>query len=290
MGQLLSMKLVVFSNNHELDLSHEIKYYSRVTHDIDNTDKVVEEIKEFAPDLIIEEEKNDGVSNYTEIYKKLPKIPKAWWAIDLHCNLIDHVVYAKQFDYIFAAQSWFIPILNHEVLYKVFYLPLCHSQTITEYQEMLQADVEKDIDFSFVGNIRSIHVERAKYVNRFLKMYPDTFLARQAPYENTLQYLRRSKATFNCSLNNDLNFRVWEALACNAIPVTDYVHDIQKIHGLWELLVMYDKMLPDWQNLTIPFNDFERSTQDFIKSNHTMTHRMNQLIEMVETNNQYIYG
>src|SRR6185369_7412386 len=104
-----------------------------LTHDdlADVTD-TVEKIKHFEPDLLLEEEKNDGVSNFSSIYEELPGVPKAWWCIDAHCNLIDHVVYAKQFDYVFCAQSWFVPIIQKEVLNKVFYLPLCHTQTMTE--------------------------------------------------------------------------------------------------------------------------------------------------------------
>lgn len=275
-------KLVVFNSNHKLDLEAEILYFSyEDMMGIDDYDRMIEHIKAFKPDLIIEEEKNDGKSIYTNVYKQLPGIPKAYWLIDGHCNLIDHVVYAKQFDYVFCAQSWFMPIIQREVLNRVFYLPLCHTQTMTEYQEMLKTKVKKDIELSFIGNIRSIHVDRKKHVQKLLEMYPN-FFARQSNYEDTLKYLRRSKATFNCSLNNDLNFRVWEGLACGSLVVTDDVTDIDNIYGLRPLLTVYDKLLPNWQSLDIPQMDGEA----FIKGGHTLTHRMLQLIAMTEGGEQ----
>ncbi|SRR6266571_5661336 len=276
------MKIVVFNGRHKLDLHHEIIYFDRF--DLQNVDEIIEQIKLFKPDLIWEEEKNDGVSVFTDIYKQFPDIPKAWWLIDGHCNLIDHIVYAKQFDYVFCAQSWFVPIVQREVKAKVFYLPLCHTQTMTGYQKMLQTPVKKDIYFSFIGNIRSIHVERREYISKFLAIYPN-FFAVQSDYEATLQYLRRSKATFNCSLNNDLNFRVWEALACDTVLITDGVTDIGSIKGLRDRVVTYDKLFPDWTT------DMPRDKDrvGFIKQGHTLTHRMLQMLDMVQLGEQYGY-
>jgi hypothetical protein len=279
------MKLVVFNDKHILDIQHDILYFDKT--DLVDVPKLVADIKAFQPDLIIEEEKNDGSSLFTNVYKELPGIPKAWWMIDAHCNLIDHIVYAKQFDYVFAAQSWFIPIVQPEILNKVFYLPLCHTQTMTEYQEMLQQPVvERDIDFSFIGNIRSIHVERAKYVARLLEAYPETFVARKTDYAVMLTYLRRSKATFNCSLNNDLNFRVWEGLACGAMVVTDDVTDIGSITGLYSHVVTYDKLIPDWQAIGLPLL---QNSVDFIKQGHTMTHRVLEMLHMIQSGQQTSY-
>lgn len=277
------MKIVLFNNKHRLDLDAEIRYFDRKS--LQDVSSAVDVIKAFNPDLIIEEEKNDGVSLFTPIYDKLPGIPKAWWCIDAHCNLINHVVYAKQFDYIFCAQSWFVPIIQKEVLNKVFYLPLCHTQTLTEYEEMLRTQVKKDVELSFIGNIRTIHVDRMKHVAYLMKKYGEKFVARQSDYQTMLNWLRRSKVTFNCSLNNDLNFRVFEAIACGAVLLTDDVTDLDSIYGLRDRVVAYDKLLPDWQTTDVPYRDGEA----FIKHKHTLTHRMSQLLTMVQTGEQYEY-
>jgi hypothetical protein len=284
------MKLLIFNNKHKLDIPHEIMYLDRQEIDQMGIIEAIIKIKKFSPDLIIEEEKNDGFSKYTDIYKEFPKVAKAWWLIDGHCNLIDHVVYAKQFNYVFCAQSWFLPIVGNEVLAQCFYLPLCHTQTKTEWEEMLKTEVKRDIQFSFVGNIRSIHVDRKRYVRHFIEVYGDKFIPVQADYEKSLEYLRRSKVTFNCSLNNDLNFRVWEALACGTPVLTDDLWEMDNIRGLREYLITYSKMIPNWKNIYIPWdvvNPF--SLQNFMRD-HTLTNRYVELVQMVETRSQKNYA
>lgn len=283
------MRIVFFNNNHQLDLDHEMIYFSAADMHVLGKETIVQLILDFNPDLIIEEEKNDGKSLYNEIYNKLDNIPKAYWLIDAHTNLIDHLVYARQFDYIFCAQSWFVPIVEHEINAKVFYLPLCHTQTLTEYDNMMKTQVDKTIDFSFIGNIRSIHVDRKKYITQLLTVYPD-FFARSASYEKTLDYLRHSRVIFNCSLNNDLNFRVWEAIACEAFLITDEVTDLQHFPLLKQFMWTYDKRHADFSQSTINFAINRITKQkEFIRSKHTLTHRMEQLLVMLQSGNQYLY-
>lgn len=284
------MKLVVFNGKHTLDISDNIIYFDYNDLGVDGDDsKIINKIKAFKPDLIIEEEKNDGKSLFNNVYKAFPKIPKAWWLIDAHCNLINHVVYAKQFDYIFCAQSWFIPIIEKETKAKVFYLPLSHTQTMSEYQEMLKTPVTKDINLSFIGNIRNIHVDREHHVRHFLEMYGDKFFARMSTYEKSLGYLRRSRVTLNVSLNNDLNFRVWEGIACNTLVLTDNVTDIQSIKGLSKYLLIYDKLDPDWTIMQKILTFDPKDGQNFIKQ-HTLTHRYLELLGMINTDTQKNYA
>lgn len=287
------MKLVLFSNRANYGLPHEVRTYNAQILMQKGVSQVVEEIKEFSPDLIIEEEFNDGVSNYSQVYKLLPNFTKAWHCVDAHITLAEHINYAKQFDYVFLAQSWYVDLFKWQVKGKCFYLPLCHTQSMDEYCEMLKTPVEKDIELSFVGNIRTLHVERQQHVFTLKDMLGDRFLACTANYENTLSILRRSKATFNCSLNNDLNFRVWEALACQTPILTDEVTDIFTLsqnsikNTLEQLVTVYDKMYPDFSVLQ-DMNSVEGAV-NFIKSGHTLTHRYLQLIEMVLTGEQYEY-
>lgn len=277
----------MFDYKHNYDIQHDILYIDANFIEKNGLENTVELIKSFKADLIIERERNDGKALYQEAYAKLPKIPKAWWCVDMHCNLIEHLVYAKQFDFIFCAQSWFMPIVEREVKAKVYYLPLCHTQTLTEYEEMLKEPIEKDIEFSFIGNIRSIHVDRERHVQNLLKQYPD-FFARQSNYEDTLKYLRQSRFTFNCSLNNDLNFRVWEAVACDTHVLTDEVADLDSLYYLKHFVTQYKK-LGDTSKMPETILNAGSQTQ-FIKEGHTLTHRMNQMIEMVDTGGQYEYN
>lgn len=285
------MKIAIFSYKKDLLDNHEVKYFNC----LQDTTRVVEDIIKFKPDIIIEQEYNDGKAIYSDLYKKIDKVikvPKVYWLIDAHCNLIEHIAYAKQFDFIMCAQSWFIPLLQNQVRAQLYYLPLCHTQTIKEYEQFLtkpkQASMERTIELSFVGNIRSIHVERRKRVMDLMESMGDSFLATTSDYDSMLDILSRSKLTFNCSLNEDLNFRVWEALATNTPLITDYVADINMIKDLWQhIRMIYPRSteLRLGEPLTNPIID----TIDFIRKSHTYTHRYNQLLWMVMTKQQVTF-
>jgi hypothetical protein len=252
---------------------------------------VVDEILRFDPDLIIEREFNDQKAIYTDVYNYLD-YPKALWSIDAHTDLVSHINYSKQFDYVFLAQSWFRPLFEKQTKARLFWLPLCHTQTITELNKTLKEfdELDRDIFMSFVGNIRSIHQDRKRFVAKLIKDLGNKFLPVQASYEKTLKLLRRSECTFNCSLNNDLNFRIWEALAMDTPIITDHVTDIDKISGLRERLNIYDKLESSiYSNYQTEVTNFctHLNKSDFIKKNHTLTHRYLQMIQMIKTGEQY---
>jgi hypothetical protein len=281
------MKILMLTYLRDIGLDHEVMYTDIDQIAVKGLERVVKEIKDFGPDLIIEEENNDGKSIYSSLFSRLEGIQKAWWMVDAHTDLVSHLNYAKQFDYVFCAQSWFIPMAQRETLAKVFYLPLCHTQTDEEYRKLIATPRNKDIDFSFIGNIRSIHVERKRYVRKFLEMFGEKFFARKSNHDDTLEYLMRSKMTFNCSLNNDLNKRVWEAVACGCQVLTDVVADI-RVCGLSRYCTLYDKLIPDWSVMQHPVESY--GNFDFILARHTFTKRFGQMIKMIETGEQEDYA
>lgn len=232
-------------------------------------------------DLIIEREYNDGRPNYEWLYSQ-SETPAAWWCIDAHTNLLDHVTYAKHFDYVFCAQSWFVPLIQREIRGEAFYLPLCHSQTIEDLRETHTAfsGLHRDLPYTFVGNIRSSHVDRNRLVTLLKSHFGDEFLACSDTPEETLKLLRQSLTTFNCSINNDLNFRVFEALAMGASLITDDVPDVNHIQGLRQRITCYKKMSN--LNYTTQQQDFS-STYRWIKKYHTITQRYRSMLRMIET-------
>lgn len=285
------MKIVILNDHHQLDLNHNFLYLSADDLHEDNIDDVINRVKAFKPDLFIEEEKNDGRSFFQKIYQEFPDTPKAWWCVDLHTNLIEHIAYAKrcEFTHIFCAQSWFIPLLENQVKAKVYWLPLCHTQSLSDYEAWLaKPKPERTIELSFVGNIRTIHVDRMEYVVELKKQLGDTFEARNQSYDLMLETLSKSKATFNCSLNDDLNFRVWEALATNTPLITDYVPDLEKISNLQRYIRRMYLRKTEKRRLKA-VDQTPLSSTEFIRSSHTITHRIKQLLWMIESGSQYVY-
>lgn len=248
---------------------------------LENDHEIISIVSSKPADLIIEREYNDGREKNDWLLENTPA-KKAWWCIDAHTNLLDHVVYSKHFDYVFCAQSWFIPILQRETRAKVFYLPLCHSQTIEDLNQTIAelGDLPRDIMLSFVGNIRSAHVDRQRHLLALKKDMGDGLLICQAPPDEMLKIFRQSMSVFNCSINNDLNFRVFEAMAMGTIVITDNVTDLDSIKGLREMVTTYDKR-SDLSDLEVFTSNV--SVHDWIKDNHTVTHRYKSMLEMIQT-------
>ena len=247
----------------------------------------IQKIKDFSPDLMIEREFNDGVALYDNLYKALPKVTKAWWNIDQHTTYALHTSYANYFDYVFCAQSWFIPGVTWETTARVFYLPLSFTKPASY---LTQDEAEKTITLSFIGNIRSFHKKRASYVEALLMKYPDMRAEIIMDFEEMFKTLQASKATFNCSLANDLNFRVFEALASGTNVITDYLTDIYMIEGLAERLFIYERTSEEEM-----FEAVEKAlltdtnSTDFIRSFHCLNHRYSQMLEMINSNTQKEY-
>lgn len=290
------MKILHLTYQHDKVLSgHEEMFLDANIINKKGLEKVVKEINKFKPDIIIEREYNDGKAVYTELYNLIPDIPKAYWCIDAHITLAEHINYAKQFDIIFLAQSWFAPLFFNQVKSDLFYLPLCVPLTKEQLQK--ENTNERDLPFTFVGNIRSLHPERKEYVSYFLKNIECFSAGTQMDYEKMRKNLERSQLTFNCSLNNDLNFRVWEAMAFGTPLVTDYVTDMElfpeivKHCGVYYKLDHTPEVLADICKTWIKEERYRAhvDTKNWILYNHTLTHRYQQALQMILTGKQYEY-
>lgn len=285
------MNIVYFGYERNLDLDHNFLYLDGDVIHEENREDMIQKIKAFKPDLLLEREFNDGKSHFQQVYSAFPNIPKAWWCIDLHTNLIEHIAYAKRsaFTHIFCAQSWFIPLFRNQVKARLFYLPLCHTQTLEEYTQWLaKSKPQRTIELSFIGNIRSIHVDRSHYVASLLKEMGTKFLAATQDYDTMLETLTKSKMTFNCSLNDDLNFRVWEALATDTPLFTDYVEDITHVADLGRHIHRIYKKETEMR-IVEPLEHPIISSAEWIKLNHTLTHRINSMFSMIESGVQHVF-
>lgn len=285
------MKLCIFTYERDLDIPHQILYVDAALLEKQGVEATLSQINDFSPDLIIEREFNDQRAVYSEVYTHL-QYPKAYWCIDAHITLAEHINYAKQFDYVFCAQSWFVPLFERQVPGSVYWLPLCHSQTLKEFKAtIVQMQLNRDIMLSFVGNVTTLHPDRKRWIIALKERFGEEFQAGTASYEKMLNIFRSSYLAFNCSLNNDLNFRVWEALAMGAGVVTDMVDDIDMISDLTDYLLVYDKMEDPqgFMNSLLEMNGTPEASQIFIASGHTLTHRYNAMIEMISQKQQHVY-
>lgn len=271
---------------------HQVMYTDIKEIENEGLETVLEWIKEFNPELIIEREFNDGKAIFTEILKSFPEVKKAVWLIDTHCSWERHKEYAKLFNYVFLAISNFVDPVKKEVGHdKVYWLPLCYplrTDTINpNYNEV-------KYQISFVGRFGKSHPVRTLYLNALSERYGDDFFC-VTDYERANTILKRSKVSFNYSLNDDLNFRVWEVLGAGTELITDNVTDLHKVKGLEhrvhvfkdidEMVEVTDRILADDPSTTKNALDNQR----WVQSKHCLIHRHLAMLDMIKFGQQYEY-
>lgn len=111
-------------------------------------------------------------------------------------------------------------------------------------------------------------------------------------YDNMFSIIKRSRISFNCSINKDLNFRVWESLGAGVELITDDVPDLHKVEGLAPRVSIYTNFdhIKDYV-VGIISNDpkYTHNTlqnQDWVKKNHCLVHRHKAILQMIESGQQ----
>lgn len=146
-------------------------------------------------------------------YRLPPSLrPCAWWAIDTHLDLTWYLTKGPDFDFVFAAQKDGAAELSKAGL-NASWLPLACDPEIHR-----KHNIDKVHDISFVGNV--IPGPRADLLNQLQQRYPGTNVARCYFDEMAIAY-SASRMVFNRSIKNDVNMRVFEALACGSLLLTD---------------------------------------------------------------------
>ncbi|WP_319584725.1 glycosyltransferase [uncultured Pseudodesulfovibrio sp.] len=165
----------------------------------------------FTPDLVVW---NDICRPPSVIgIEALPAVTVGF-SIDQYCNPW-HMAYAAAFDLMLVAQKDYLPLFEQEQLgNELEWFPLfCNPERDTDQ------GLERDVPVSFVGTVEgSINTHRKLFLNAFKKHHP-LFLMQgsYAPIFN------RSRIVLNQSAVGELNFRVFEAMACGAALLTEDV-------------------------------------------------------------------
>lgn len=143
--------------------------------------------------------------------------PALWWAIDTHLQLEQTRSRAAEFDRIYVAQKDGAESLQPHFDLPVEWLPLAADPEIHR-----PYPVEKQFDWCFVGNL--FEGPRAELVQRLQQTFPRTFVGNKY-FEEMAQTYSASQLIFNRSLRNDVNMRVFEALSCGGLLLTNDLTD-----------------------------------------------------------------
>lgn len=149
--------------------------------------------------------------------------PRAWWAIDTHLSYERCRALAQGSDLVFAAQRDGTQRLQHDGI-RAGWLPLACDPELHGRQEG-----PKIWDWSFIGH--SFPGPRADLLALLQQHFPNHFVG-QRYFEEMAQTYSASRLVFNRSVANDLNMRVFEALASGSLLVMNDLAD----NGQEELL------------------------------------------------------
>lgn len=138
--------------------------------------------------------------------------PCAFWAIDTHLQWDWYATKAPDFDHVFAAQRDGAFRLRRAGLV-ADWLPLACDPDIHR-----KHDLPKAYDVCFVGHI--FPGPRADLLERIRRRFPRHFIG-QRFFEEMARTYSESRIVFNRSLRNDVNMRVFEALACGSLLLTN---------------------------------------------------------------------
>jgi GT2 family glycosyltransferase/tetratricopeptide (TPR) repeat protein/2-polyprenyl-3-methyl-5-hydroxy-6-metoxy-1,4-benzoquinol methylase len=139
--------------------------------------------------------------------------PCAWWAIDTHLDFAWCLEKARSFDFVFAAQRDGAEQLRQQGIAFAVWLPLACDPELHG-----KRDVAKQFDVCFVGNI--FPGPRADLVDLLQRHFPNTFVG-QRYFEEMAQTYAATRIVFNRSIRNDVNMRVFEALASGSLLLTN---------------------------------------------------------------------
>lgn len=207
--------------------------------------------------------------------------PSALWAIDTHLNPQRIVTRAKDVDFVFAAQRDGVELLRRHGINCVGWLPLaCDPQIHQKFESA------KELDVCFVGHLCT--PQRKALAERVLHRFPRSFVGQRFFYEMAETYCS-SRIVLNLSVRNDINMRVFEALACGSLLLTNDLAE----NGL-------DKLLTDGQHLVTydDLDDLMEKIEHYLKDDeareriaaagreealarHTYVHRMGALLDTV---------
>jgi len=205
----------------------------------------------------------------------------AWYAIDTHLHLRQHLYLAKLFDVTFVAQFEF---LRHFQDCQVHWLPFAVDPRLYE-----RAPGTRDIDVAYIGSDhRGLHPDRARLLDLIRSRYHNTFLGRAEP-SRIGEIYGRAKIVFNKSVRNDVNMRYFEAMGAGAVLVTDSARDngVEELFSPGEdfleyrddasLLAAIDSLLAD---------DGKREqigarAQRHVLSGHTYRHRAEKILDVL---------
>lgn len=139
--------------------------------------------------------------------------PAAWWVIDTHLSLEFDIQKSADFDVVCAAQRNGAESIRHAGHPRTSWLPLACDPAIHRRHK-----VGNKFNVCFVGNL--VAGPRMSLVELLRQRFARVFVGR-CYFEEMAKTYSASHIVFNRSILDDVNMRVFEALACGSMLITN---------------------------------------------------------------------
>ena len=219
-------------------------------------------------DLIINVEPCDFICSY-------PGKKSCFWEIDNHIHRADSADKYERVDRVFVAQKYFLELYPKE---KTSWLPLAADPE----KHRLYEEEPLEYDVGFLGN--DTYPRRRDLLDRIGENFK-LLRSTSAPGEEYSRKLSRCKILFNCSMDNDLNMRFFEALSIGRMLLTDKVDGIDDIA---EDCIHYRSFV-GWDDLEIKIKYYLKEEKirekiakagaAWIRAQHTYQHRLETILK-----------
>ena len=207
------------------------------------------------------------------------EIPTACYLIDVYRHLPYYLNVAALFDYTFAAQKDYLGQFLR-VNPNSFWLPVACDPEIHR-----QRPVERTLEVGFVGHMIP---SRRAVLDRLSSRFMMNPYATPVPFEEITGIYSRSKIVVNLPVHGDLNMRVFEAMACGSLVVTQEIQNGQReLFRDREHLVTYRRTdeLETLIDYYLKHDDERRriaaAGQALTLASHTYRHRAQALLESI---------
>lgn len=209
---------------------------------------------------------------------KVEGVPSCYWEIDNHVIMANDEHWYKDVDVVILAQKYFLPFYEQ---WKTDYVPLGADPTV--HFDYTDEPVVNDL--VLIGN--DTYPERRKLLNILSTKYKVKTGQANAGEEYS-RALSSSKIVFNKSMNLDINMRVYEALACGRMLLTDRIPFLDELLEDGKHYVGYDnaeemqRMAEYYLTHDEERNQIAKQGREHVILNHTYDQRLCQMINILD--------
>lgn len=221
-------------------------------------------------------EENGWIPNLADL-----NIFKIFLSIDSHCMLFSHINTVNRHNINLVLNA----IESHQVHFKgrdTVYFPNAYPSDLI----FPLNGVKKDIFLGFCG---SLFDERRDAIQKIenrcnIKVQKDIWVLGDEMVKKINSY----KINYNRTIENDINYRVFETMGCNTLSLTNETENITKLFKDMENIVIYkneNELYEKINFLNSNPNEIKRISKnghEYVSKNHTFDNRAKEIINLLK--------